>query len=139
MPGMLRSKNRFFLKAHSWLVIGTGIVTLVLGLTIWYSTLKTRSNLGHLWAQQTPQEQSMLQERVCGMSSVMNSADICSSTAVAISTAHHLLSRSILSVLLPQLRQSCLDVLAPSVALPIIISISCSRLCLVSSVSFHSP
>lgn len=41
---------------------------MIIGLDIWVQTLKTRSNMGALWAQQTPQVQSLLQQRFqcCG-------------------------------------------------------------------------
>lgn len=40
------------------------LVTLVIGLEIWFSTLKTRSNLGVMWQKESPLIQKLLQDRV---------------------------------------------------------------------------
>jgi len=68
IPSFLMTKNRGFLRLHSWLLILCAIITLAIGLEIWFSTLKTRSNLNNLWALQTPQEQTLLQQEFncCG-------------------------------------------------------------------------
>ena len=46
------------------MVLGCIIVTLVIGLQIWFSTLKTRANLAVMWDAEGPQMQHLLQERV---------------------------------------------------------------------------
>lgn len=46
------------------MVVVCAIFTLVVGLRVWFDTLKTRANLSSLWGQQTPQVQSLLQQRV---------------------------------------------------------------------------
>lgn len=40
------------------------MVTLILGLDIWFSTLQTRASLGIMWGQQTSHMQSLLQQKV---------------------------------------------------------------------------
>lgn len=68
IPGILLSDQRFWLKIHGYLVVVCAIFTLVLGVRVWYETLKTGANLGPKWAQQTSQVQSLLQQRFdcCG-------------------------------------------------------------------------
>ncbi|KAL8872179.1 MAG: hypothetical protein Q9174_002148 [Haloplaca sp. 1 TL-2023] len=64
IPGLFSSTNRISLKVHSWMVLVCVIFTLVIGLDIWFSTLKTRSNLAVVWDAQGPQIQELLQDRV---------------------------------------------------------------------------
>ncbi|KAL8800423.1 MAG: hypothetical protein Q9200_007246 [Gallowayella weberi] len=64
IPGLVFTSSRTWLKVHSWLVLACIIVTLVIGLDIWYSTLQTRSNLAVMWNVDGPQIQHLLQERV---------------------------------------------------------------------------
>ncbi|KAL2217245.1 tetraspanin [Thermoascus aurantiacus ATCC 26904] len=68
LPGVVMSDNRFFLKIHGYLVVVCATFTLVLGLRVWFDTLKTRANLSTLWGQQPPEVQSLLQQRFdcCG-------------------------------------------------------------------------
>ncbi|PUU76371.1 hypothetical protein B9Z19DRAFT_258126 [Tuber borchii] len=68
LPTFALPTSRTWLKAHSWLVMACALFTLVLGLMEWISTLKTRANLEEIWGQQTPQIQSMLQQKFncCG-------------------------------------------------------------------------
>ncbi|KAI9675247.1 MAG: phospholipid scramblase 1 [Caeruleum heppii] len=68
LPGIALSKTRFWLRVHGWLVVLCALFTLVLGLDIWYQTLKTQSNLSVLWGQQSDPTQSLLQQRFncCG-------------------------------------------------------------------------
>ena len=68
IPGIVSTRNRFFFRLQSLLLISTALLTLVVGLIIWFSTLKTRSSLGTLWALQTSDEQKLLQQRFqcCG-------------------------------------------------------------------------
>lgn len=40
------------------------LVTLVIGLDVWFSTLKTRANLAIMWRQESAPIQRLLQERV---------------------------------------------------------------------------
>lgn len=64
LPGIVFSDNRFWLKLHGYLVVVCALFTLALGLNVWFETLETRANLSTMWAQQSPQMQSLLQQRV---------------------------------------------------------------------------
>lgn len=64
LPAFARPTSRAWLKAHGWLAIVCALFTLVLGLREWISTLTTRANLGTIWGQQSPQTQSLLQQKV---------------------------------------------------------------------------
>ncbi|KAI4273049.1 MAG: hypothetical protein LQ337_004893 [Flavoplaca oasis] len=61
--GLIFTTKRAWLKVHCWMVLGCIIVTLVIGLQIWFSTLKTRANLAVMWDAESPQMQDLLQER----------------------------------------------------------------------------
>lgn len=62
--GLSFTTQRAWLKVHVWMVLGCIIVTLVIGLQIWYSTLQTRANLAVMWDAEGPQIQQLLQQRV---------------------------------------------------------------------------
>ena len=64
VPGLVLQTNRGWLKAFGWMIIVSAVFTLSLGLDIWFSTLKTRSNLRSVWAAESPEMQSLLQQRV---------------------------------------------------------------------------
>ncbi len=64
LPGLLLPGNRTWFTLHGWLVILCGITTLVLGLDIWFSTLKTRSNVGGIWRRVTDADISLIQSKV---------------------------------------------------------------------------
>lgn len=68
VPGLVIQTNRGWLKAFGWMIIVSAVFTLSLGLDIWFSTLKTRSNLRSVWAAESPETQSLLQQRFdcCG-------------------------------------------------------------------------
>ncbi|WEW56752.1 hypothetical protein PRK78_002203 [Emydomyces testavorans] len=68
IPGILQPNDRVWLKIHGWMVVVSGFITLIIGLVIWFLTLRTRSTLNTAWGQQTPQVQSLLQQRFncCG-------------------------------------------------------------------------
>ena len=66
LPGAVLSTNRIWLKITGFMIAMTALVTLVIGVDIWFSTLQTRSNLGITWEQQTPLSQSLLQQKVGG-------------------------------------------------------------------------
>ncbi|KAI9831521.1 MAG: phospholipid scramblase 1 [Phylliscum demangeonii] len=68
VPALGMQRNRGWLKVYGGLVLLSAIFTLVLGLLIWFSTLKTRSMLQVLWTQQDSRTQSLLQQRFncCG-------------------------------------------------------------------------
>ena len=65
LPAMILPDNRRWLKIHGWLVVVCALFTLVLGLDIWFHTLKTRAYLNVIWDDQSPEIQSMLQRSVC--------------------------------------------------------------------------
>jgi len=65
LPTFALPTSRTWLKVHGWLVMACALFTLVLGLMEWITTLTTRANLEAIWGQQTPEIQSMLQQKVC--------------------------------------------------------------------------
>lgn len=67
LPGLFLISKRVWLKIHSWLVLVCATVTLILGLVIWFLTLETRTNMGAIWARQTPSMQQLLQQKVHGL------------------------------------------------------------------------
>lgn len=64
VPAILMPSARGWLKLHGYLVVVCAVVSLVIGLTLWLDTLRTRSNLSAVWALQTPTVQSLLQQKV---------------------------------------------------------------------------
>ncbi len=64
LPALALQTNRGWVKAFGWSTIVCAMVTLSLGINVWFSTLKTRSNLRQLWTTESPQMQSLLQQRV---------------------------------------------------------------------------
>ena len=67
-PGILSPTNRTMLKLHGYMVVLSGFFTLILGLIVWFETLKTRTNLSTVWAKQPANVQSLLQQKFncCG-------------------------------------------------------------------------
>jgi uncharacterized membrane protein HdeD (DUF308 family) len=65
LPSMIMRDSRLWLQLQGWLVIVSGVFTLVIGLIIWIETLRTRAALNTSWGQQTSAVQSLLQQRVC--------------------------------------------------------------------------
>lgn len=68
LPIIILPANRKCLRVQGWAAVFCAIFTLVIGLVIWFSTLKTRANLSVIWGQQDLTRQSLLQERFncCG-------------------------------------------------------------------------
>lgn len=64
VPAILLPDNRRWLKVHGWMVVVCALFTLVLGLEIWFHTLKTRAYLNVIWNEQPAQIQSWLQQSV---------------------------------------------------------------------------
>lgn len=64
LPALLLPSNRVWFTIHGWLVMLCGITTLVLGLNVWFSTLKTRSNVGDIWRRQADSDLSLIQQKV---------------------------------------------------------------------------
>jgi hypothetical protein len=61
---MVMPMTRGFLKFHGYLVVVSALFTMIIGLTIWFETLKTRSNLSNIWNLQPASTQSLLQQKV---------------------------------------------------------------------------
>jgi len=61
---MLMPTTRGWLKFHGYMVAVSALITLILGLTMWFETLKTRSELGVSWAGLPASSQSLLQQEV---------------------------------------------------------------------------
>jgi hypothetical protein len=78
---------RYFLVAHTYLVVGSALFTLAIGLDIWFSTLKTKANFEPVFTSQTTYIQSMLQYKFqcCGYddASLFIQDTTCTSAAVA--------------------------------------------------------
>jgi len=68
IPAMASTTHRTILRFHGYAVVFCAVFTMSIGLVIWFETLKTRSNMAALWAQQTPHVQSLLQQKFqcCG-------------------------------------------------------------------------
>jgi len=68
IPAMVMPTTRGWLKFHGYLVVVCAFYTMVLGLSIWFETLKTRRNLSSVWNAQPASSQSLLQQEFncCG-------------------------------------------------------------------------
>jgi len=68
LPAMVLPNTRGWLKLHGYMVVVNIVFTLVIGLAIWFETLKTRSNLGVLFALQDDNRRSLIQQefQCCG-------------------------------------------------------------------------
>lgn len=64
IPALLMPTSRMWLKLHGYLVFACAMVSMVIGLVLWFDTLKTRSNLSTVWAAQPQDVQSLLQQKV---------------------------------------------------------------------------
>jgi hypothetical protein len=71
IPAMVSTTHRTILRFHGYAVVFCAVFSMLIGLVIWFETLKTRSNMAALWAQQTPHVQSLLQQKFqcCGFMS----------------------------------------------------------------------
>jgi hypothetical protein len=47
------------------MVLASGMVSLIVGLDIWFGTLQTRANLNVAWSELPQASQSQLQQAVC--------------------------------------------------------------------------
>lgn len=65
IPAIVMPSTRGWLKFHGYLTVICAFFTLVIGLDIWFETLKTRKNLSDIWITQPPATQSLLQQTVC--------------------------------------------------------------------------
>ncbi|KAI9661236.1 MAG: phospholipid scramblase 1 [Bathelium mastoideum] len=68
LPAFILPLNRVFLKLHGWLVVICATFTMIVGLILWFDTLKTKSRLNTIWGEQPASEQSLLQMKFncCG-------------------------------------------------------------------------
>jgi len=68
------------------MIVLSAHITLLLGISIWFSTLQTRANLGTTFAQQPPRSQSLIQQRFqcCGyLNNPFTPDSVCTSAFVA--------------------------------------------------------
>ncbi|KAJ8066828.1 hypothetical protein OCU04_004210 [Sclerotinia nivalis] len=68
IPAMTLSTTRGWLKLHGYMVVVCGLFTLIIGLDIWFGTLRSKESLLNTWNAQSPTTQSLLQEELscCG-------------------------------------------------------------------------
>lgn len=68
LPGIVIPTSRGWLKFFGYMVTICAIFTLILGLDVWFDTLKTRANLSPIWNLQPLTSQSLLQQELncCG-------------------------------------------------------------------------
>jgi len=68
LPAIIMPMTRGWLKLHGYMVVICGVFTLIIGLDIWFTTLKTRSELSTVWSTQSAADQSLLQQELscCG-------------------------------------------------------------------------
>lgn len=64
IPAMILPTTRAWLKIHGYMVVVCALFTLVIGLDIWFDTLKSRSKLLDVWSAQAASTQSLLQQEV---------------------------------------------------------------------------
>lgn len=64
VPAIVMPMTRGWLKFAGYLTVICGFYTMVIGLDIWFETLKSRKNLSEIWNVQTPATQSLLQQKV---------------------------------------------------------------------------
>ncbi|RMZ85986.1 hypothetical protein DV737_g331, partial [Chaetothyriales sp. CBS 132003] len=70
LPALFLPRNRLFLHLLILVIIASAIITLAIGLDIWFSTLETHKNLAPIWNSSSPVTQSILQFKFqcCGYS-----------------------------------------------------------------------
>jgi len=68
VPAIVMPMTRGWLKFHGYLTVICAIFTMIIGLSIWFDTLKTRRNLSTIWIAQPASTQSLLQQafNCCG-------------------------------------------------------------------------
>lgn len=67
VPAMVMPTTRGWLKFHGYMTVVCALFTMVIGLDVWFDTLKSRKNLGPVWNQQPASSQSLLQQKVRGL------------------------------------------------------------------------
>ncbi|KAJ9638484.1 uncharacterized protein PV06_09624 [Exophiala oligosperma] len=87
IPAFFLRRNRVWLKIHVAGVIVAALMTLSIGLAIWFSTLEIHKNLTPVWMNQSANVQSMLQQKFkcCGYTNpaLFIKDDVCTSAATA--------------------------------------------------------
>lgn len=68
VPAIVLPMTRGWLKLHGYMVLVCALYTMILGLSIWFETLKLRSNLFKVWNNQPAATQSLIQQefKCCG-------------------------------------------------------------------------
>jgi len=68
IPAIVMPMTRGWLKFSGYLTVISGLFTMIIGLTIWFETLKTRKNFSTVWVNQPASTQSLLQQKFncCG-------------------------------------------------------------------------
>lgn len=94
----LATPARGLLKAAGYMIAVNAVFSLIIGLDLWITTLKTKQEFFEIWTSQTPQIQSLLQTRVRAsnppfmtMSKIYRTNYASSSNAAVTSTALRLL------------------------------------------------
>lgn len=77
VPGIIMPMTRGWLKLSGYMTVVCGLFTLIIGLTIWFETLKTRRVLSDIWNVLPSTSQSLLQQKVCGFSSYVQYVPLC--------------------------------------------------------------
>lgn len=87
VPAFFMRRNRTYLKLHAWGVVLAALLTLGIGLSIWFDTLETHKNLAPIWNKQSQDIQSMLQDKFqcCGYNNpaLFVKDQVCDSVATA--------------------------------------------------------
>ncbi|KAI9823466.1 MAG: phospholipid scramblase 1 [Thelocarpon impressellum] len=68
IPAITQPLRRIYLKLQAWMILFCALFTLIIGLSIWFETLRTRAKLSDIWGAQSVEVQHLLQERFncCG-------------------------------------------------------------------------
>lgn len=64
LPAIVMPMTRGWLKFAGYLSVVCGLFTMIIGLTIWFETLRTRRLLSDIWSVQPATTQSLLQQKV---------------------------------------------------------------------------
>jgi hypothetical protein len=62
---MVMPMTRGWLKLHGYMTVVCALFTLVLGLFIWFETLRSRARLESIWITLPDSTQSLVQQEVC--------------------------------------------------------------------------
>jgi len=90
IPGLILPSTRGWLKFFAGLVFINALFTMIIGLVIWFHTLKTRSEFSSVYAALPASSQSLMQQALdcCGYESSTSPPfipdNICTSAAVAV-------------------------------------------------------